>query len=45
MPNIYRIIPLNFYTEVSAPTQQKAKINIIRKIKTATNINKDYGIY
>jgi len=45
MPNIYRIIPLNFYTEVSAPTQQKAKFNIIRKIKTATNINKDYKIY
>lgn len=45
MPNIYRIIPLNFYTELSAVSQKKAKINIIRKIKTIDRINKDYGIY
>lgn len=45
IPNISRIIPLNFFTELSAPSQQKAKINIIRKIKTANRIKADYGIY
>lgn len=45
MPNIYRILPLNFYTELSAVSQQKAKVNIIRKIKTTDRINKDYKIY
>lgn len=44
-PNIYRIVPLNFFTELSAPTQQKAKINIIRKIATAQRINSMYSAY
>jgi hypothetical protein len=45
MPNVYRIIPLNFYTEVSANSQRKAKFNIVRKIKTASRINADYKAY
>ena len=31
-PNIFRIVPLNFFTELSAPSQQKAKFNIVRKV-------------
>lgn len=45
IPNVYRILPLNFFTELSAPSQQRAKVNVIRKIKTATRINADYEIY
>lgn len=45
MPNIYRVIPLNFFTETSAASMRKAKINVVRKIKTRGRINKDYGIY
>jgi len=45
MPNIYRIVPLNFFTELSARTQQSAKLNIVRKIMTEKTINKEYEIY
>jgi hypothetical protein len=45
MPNVYRIIPLNFFTEVSANSQRKAKLNMVRKIKTIDRINADYKAY
>lgn len=45
LPNVYRIIPLNFFTEVSANNLQKAQYNIVRKVKTASRINEDYKIY
>lgn len=45
MPNVYRIIPLNFFTEISANSQRKAKVNIVRKIKTIDRINADYKAY
>lgn len=44
-PNIYRIIPLNFYTELSANTQETAKVNIVRKIGTVDRINEQYRVY
>ena len=44
-PNLYRIIPLNFFTELSASTQESAKVNIVRKIATATRINEQYKVY
>lgn len=45
IPNVYRIVPLNFFTELSANSQRKAKINIVRRVKTAERINADYEIY
>ena len=45
LPNVYRIIPLNFFTELSANSLQKSQYNIIRKVKTAQRINEDYKIY
>lgn len=45
LPNIYRIIPLNFFTELSANGLQKAQYNVVRKVKTAARINEDYKIY
>jgi hypothetical protein len=42
---VYRIIPLNFFTELSANSLQKAQYNVIRKVKTAQRINEDYKIY
>lgn len=45
IPTTFRIVPLNFYTEVSANSQKKAKINMVRKILTAETINKNYKVY
>jgi len=45
IPTTFRIVPLNFYTEVSANSQKRAKINMVRKILTAETINKNYKVY
>lgn len=45
IPTIYRIVPLNFFTELSAVSQKKAKVNIIRKVLTKDTINAIYWIY
>ena len=45
IPMIYRIVPLNIFTELSANSQKKAKINIIRKVLTTETINTIYSIY
>jgi len=45
IPSVYRIVPLNFFTEVSARSQKRAKVNIIRKVLTKDTINNMYKIY
>lgn len=45
LPNIFRIIPLNFYTEFSANSQKSAKINVVRFVMNEDRIKAKYKIY